>query len=147
MYPAFQFDEHGAPLDVVAEVLAALPQESKPLTMLYQDNDSVEAKLTAIATTCRANASAGSASQRTRRNKATPGALSATGWLSPLPSGVPAAPCTSSAMESRTRADCSPRRIARVSSSFSMRVASPASWAASAPTTLPSPSRALNGPA
>ncbi len=31
-------------------VLAALPQESKPLTMLYQDSDSVEAKLTAIAT-------------------------------------------------------------------------------------------------
>ncbi len=31
-------------------VLAVLPQESKPLTMLYQDSDSVEAKLTAIAT-------------------------------------------------------------------------------------------------
>lgn len=27
MYPGFQFDEHGAPLAVVAEVLAALPRD------------------------------------------------------------------------------------------------------------------------
>ena len=27
MYPGFQFDEHGAPLGVVADVLAALPRD------------------------------------------------------------------------------------------------------------------------
>jgi len=37
-------------LKLAEAVLAALPKESKPLTMLYQDGDSVEAKLTAIAT-------------------------------------------------------------------------------------------------
>jgi formate--tetrahydrofolate ligase len=45
------FGEGGAGAVKLAEtVLAALPKESKPLPFLYQPDDSVEAKLTAIAT-------------------------------------------------------------------------------------------------